>query len=196
MVKGLDTKTNDIAKLINVIQEIADQTNLLALNAAIEAARAGEHGKGFAVVADEVRKLAEQVASSVSEITSIIQGIQTESKNVVISLEDGYRNVAEGTETISKTGDIFNELKETIKKVSHKIRGMSESINSVLDNTKKMGESIESIASVSEESAAGIEEVTATAEQSNSSMKEVANSAKHLDKEAMDFDRLIQQFKI
>lgn len=196
MVKGLDTKTNDIAKLINVIQEIADQTNLLALNAAIEAARAGEHGKGFAVVADEVRKLAEQVASSVSEITSIIQGIQTESKNVVISLEDGYRNVEEGTETISKTGDIFNELKETIKKVSHKIRGMSESINSVLDNTKKMGESIESIASVSEESAAGIEEVTATVEQSNSSMKEVANSAKHLDKEAMDFDRLIQQFKI
>lgn len=196
MVKGLDVQTRDIAKLISFIQEVSDQTNLLALNAAIEAARAGEHGKGFAVVADEVRKLAEQVATSVAEITSIIQGIQSESKKVVGSLEDGYQIVMEGTSTISETGEVFNKLKETINDVSNKITDMSKSIHDVLNDTKQMSESIESVASVSEESAAGIEEVSATIEQSNASMEEVAKSAKYLNDEASNLNKLIQRFKV
>src|SRR5690625_3336266 len=92
-VQGLDQQSEEISKLVAVIQDIADQTNLLALNAAIEAARAGEHGKGFAVVADEVRKLAEQVGASVTEITGIVSNIQQETDHVVESLNSGYEEV-------------------------------------------------------------------------------------------------------
>ena len=106
-VQGLDVKSQEISKLVSVIQEIADQTNLLALNAAIEAARAGEHGRGFAVVADEVRKLAEQVSTSVADITEIVTGIQNESSLVAESLQDGYKEVKQGTTQIKTTQETF-----------------------------------------------------------------------------------------
>ncbi|WP_227396331.1 methyl-accepting chemotaxis protein [Jeotgalibacillus aurantiacus] len=196
MVKGLDEKTDDIAKLTEVIQQIADQTNLLALNAAIEAARAGEHGKGFAVVADEVRKLAEGVAQSISDITSIVSGIQSEAKNVVLSLEEGYQMVSDGTEKISYTGELFGELKLTIANVTDQVANMSDSITTVIESTKEMNSSIESIASVSEESAAGVEEVSATSQQSSASMEEVSRSAKSLKDEAVELSTLLGQFKL
>ncbi|TFE01818.1 methyl-accepting chemotaxis protein [Jeotgalibacillus sp. R-1-5s-1] len=196
MVKGLDEKTNDIAQLTEVIQQIADQTNLLALNAAIEAARAGEHGKGFAVVADEVRKLAEGVAQSISDITSIISGIQSEAKNVVLSLEEGYQMVSDGTDKISYTGELFGELKTTIANVTDQVANMSDSITTVIESTKEMNSSIESIASVSEESAAGVEEVSATSQQSSASMEEVSKSAKSLKDEAVELSTLLGQFKL
>ncbi|WP_010677107.1 methyl-accepting chemotaxis protein [Bacillus timonensis] len=196
MVVGLDNKTNEITKLVNVIQEIAGQTNLLALNAAIEAARAGEHGRGFAVVADEVRKLAEQVGNSVSEITAIVKDIQNESKQVVQSLDDGYQSVEEGTAQIQTTGKTFNELKRTIDEIGTQIEAMSSSLYSVLDDTREISGAIEGIAAVAEESAAGVEEVSATAQQSSSSMEEVTKSAKQLEENAGELNALIQGFKL
>lgn len=196
MVVGLDNKTNEITKLVNVIQEIAGQTNLLALNAAIEAARAGEHGKGFAVVADEVRKLAEQVGKSVAEITSIVKDIQHESKQVVQSLDDGYQSVEEGTAQIQTTGKTFNELKQKIDDIGTQIEEMSGSLYGVLDDTREISGAIEGIAAVAEESAAGVEEVSATAQQSSSSMEEVAKSAKQLEENAGELNTLIQKFKL
>lgn len=196
MVVGLDHKTNEITKLVSVIQEIAGQTNLLALNAAIEAARAGEHGRGFAVVADEVRKLAEQVGKSVAEITEIVKDIQNESKQVVQSLDDGYQSVEEGTAQIQTTGKTFNELKQKIEQVGTQIEAMSSSLYEVLDDTQEISGSIEGIAAVSEESAAGVEEVSATAQQSSSSMEEVSKSAKQLEENAGELNTLIQQFKL
>ena len=87
LVKGLDVKTEQISMIIKVIKDIANQTNLLALNASIEAAKAGENGRSFSVVASEVRKLSEQVHASIGHITTIVEGIQSESKNAVFSLE-------------------------------------------------------------------------------------------------------------
>jgi len=196
LVVGLDHKTNEITKLVNVIQEVAEQTNLLALNAAIEAARAGEHGRGFAVVADEVRKLAEQVGTSVTEITGIVKDIQSESRQVVQSLNDGYQSVEEGTAQIQTTGETFNELKRSIEEIGSQIDSMSNSLYGVLDDTRDISVAIEGIASVAEESAAGVEEVSATAQQSSSSMEEVAKSAKQLEETAGNLNKLIQKFKM
>ena len=100
---SLNNQTQEITKLVSVIT-IAAQTNLLALNAAIEAARAGEHGKGFAVVADEVRKLAEQVSISVTDITGIVNDIQVESTEATESLQNGYKEVETGTLTYPNHG--------------------------------------------------------------------------------------------
>src|SRR5690606_7494315 len=102
-VNNLETQSVEITKLVEVIQDIANQTNLLALNAAIEAARAGEQGKGFAVVADEVRKLAEQVNLSVSDISLIVGNIQNEISVVTEALNEGYKETELGTQQIQQT---------------------------------------------------------------------------------------------
>src|SRR5699024_1147604 len=106
-VQHLESESKKISELVSVIQGISEQTNLLALNAAIEAARAGEHGVGFAVVANEVRKLAEEVADSVTDITNIVNGIQSETSSVTTALEEGYKEVEIGTKNIAETGAIF-----------------------------------------------------------------------------------------
>lgn len=188
-VKGLDEMTLKITQLVTVIQEIAEQTNLLALNAAIEAARAGEQGRGFAVVADEVRKLAEQVSHSISDITTTANGIQAESKMAVETLEKGYEAVSEGTSQIKTTGDTFGELDSIITSIGKEIEGVSNSLYEVLDNTKVINDSITNIASVSEEAAAGIEEAAASSQQLTSSVNDIRREQDNLEKE-------IKQLKI
>ncbi|WP_034552276.1 methyl-accepting chemotaxis protein [Carnobacterium funditum] len=192
----LDNQTKEISDLVSIIQTVADQTNLLALNAAIEAARAGEHGRGFAVVADEVRKLAEQVAVSIADITGFVNMIQSESKVVTDSLQIGYAEVEEGTAQIKTTGQTFSKISKSVTSMVGEIQQVSDNLESIVFNAEIMGSSIEEIAAVSEESAAGIEETSAATQQISSSMEEVSGNSEHLATLAEDLSQMVNQFKL
>lgn len=195
-VKGLDRQSREISKLVQVIEAIASQTNLLSLNAAIEAARAGEHGRGFAVVADEVRKLAEQVTASVGDITDIVEGIQTESGQVVQSLEEGYTEVGRGSVEMEASGETFDTIHHSVSDMVAKIQEISAHLREIAGAGQDMNRSIEEIASITEESAAGVEQAAASAQQSSGSMEEVSRSAAELSELAGELNRHVRRFKL
>ncbi len=126
VVDNLGKSSEEIGKITDVISDIADQTNLLALNAAIEAARAGEHGRGFAVVADEVRKLAERSQQAAGEIGNLIRGIQEEVQNAVISADQGKQEVEKGMDLAKHAGDTFSLINKSIESITQMIETISQ----------------------------------------------------------------------
>lgn len=195
-IKKLDERSKQISKLVEVIQSIADQTNLLALNAAIEAARAGEHGKGFAVVADEVRKLAEQVSNSVEDIQKIVEEVHGETNKVTKSFELGFQQVESGMGSMNETSAAFQQIKETIKEISERINNAQNDLTDMLSTSESINDSISNIASISEEAAAGIEQTSASAATANESAATIASHAESMSNLAGDLQSLVKRFQV
>ncbi|MFE8699758.1 methyl-accepting chemotaxis protein [Cytobacillus sp. FJAT-54145] len=195
VITSLGMKSNEISEIISLITNIADQTNLLALNAAIEAARAGEHGKGFAVVADEVRKLAEQSGESATRISQLISEIQDSSEQAKSVVHQEISIVQNGMILVNQAGEKFKDINETIEEVSLKTRSVSVSIEDINQQAGVMGEKVDDIESFIKQTATYATEVAASTEETAASVEEIATSSQVLASMADELQDKVKQFK-
>lgn len=174
VIRELGKGSEKIGEIIAVIETIADQTNLLALNAAIEAARAGEQGRGFAVVADEVRKLAERTTNATKEISDMILTIQEETRKAVASMEAGTKDVEQGVSLANKAG---------------------ASLEEILDKIKKVGDMINQIATAAEEQSAASEEISLNIDETAKITREAAKGSKESLSNVQELTRMSAELK-
>lgn len=165
IVEALGHQSDQITSIVNTIREIADQTNLLALNAAIEAARAGEQGRGFAVVADEVRKLAERTSLSTTEIAEMVSKIQTGTRSAVQSMQTGVSQVSNGVELANQAGQSINRIREGAQRVTLVVNDISDAIQEQSSASNDIARKLESIAQMSEHNAVAGEQTANAARQ-------------------------------
>jgi methyl-accepting chemotaxis protein len=223
-VHGLGERSKEIGKIVSAIDDIADQTNLLALNAAVEAARAGEQGRGFAVVADEVRKLAERSQVATKEIADLISGIQSGVADTVVAMEKSTKEVDSGYELANKAGQSLDDILarsrdmglqvEQISSAAQQLTAMSTEMVTLSDNisaiveentsateemaatAKKVSKSVESVAGVAEENSAATEQVSAAAEEISAQVQQVVASGSVLSVMATDFEKMVALYRL
>lgn len=163
-VEALGKSSEQIGAIVEVINDIADQTNLLALNAAIEAARAGEQGRGFAVVADEVRKLAEKTTKATKEIADMIKTIQNETKGAMASMHEGTKQVTDGVRLANEAGDALRHIVSSVEKVSDLIRQTATAAEEQSTTAEAISTNVSGIASVAKETLVGVKQISAATE--------------------------------
>jgi methyl-accepting chemotaxis protein len=182
MMTSLGDRSKQIGDILSVIKDIADQTNLLALNAAIEAARAGEQGRGFAVVADEVRKLAEKTANSTSEIGDMIKAIQEETEKAVLSMGEGTKKVESGVRLATQAGVALNNIVNSVN-------GLQSMVQQIASATEEMSTASEQISS-------DIEEIATVSRETSAASTQIAQEAANLSRMSEDLKNDVSQFKI
>lgn len=194
-VEILGQRSQQIGEIVNTISSIADQTNLLALNAAIEAARAGEHGRGFAVVADEVRKLAEQSGSATEEIAQIIRDIQASTENAVGVMKAGTEEVRSGSEIVGQAGERFSQILSNISEMERLIRESTQDTNEAAKGSKEVLEAAGGVARNTEQMADSIGSISAATEEQSASMEEIAASSHSLANMSEKLQEAANKFK-
>ncbi len=196
VIEELGRESDKIGAIVDAISQIAEQTNLLALNAAIEAARAGEHGRGFAVVADEVRKLAEQSSSSAGEISSLIGSIQDKARNAVSVMQDGVSQVQNGVGAVNGAGSSFKDIAGMVEQVVDETAEMENTVASLAKNASTIADAINKISEMSRNVASEAETVSAATEEQTATMNEIASASRRLTEMAEGMESSVERFKI
>jgi methyl-accepting chemotaxis protein len=181
-VESLGARSDQIGQIVGTIEDIADQTNLLALNAAIEAARAGEQGRGFAVVADEVRALAERTTRATREIGEMIKAIQAETRGAVAAMEKGVKEVENGTVEAGKSGEAISDIIGQIGALQTQVNQIATAAEEQTATTSEISSNMMQITDVVQQTARGAHESAAAASQLNVVAEEL--------------QRLVRQFKL
>ena len=192
----LEEKSKQIGQIVDAISNISGQTNLLALNAAIEAARAGEAGRGFSVVAEEVRKLAEQSQDAAKQITGLINEVQMKTNSAVEFMVMGKKEVDAGTQVVSLAGSSFEEILGMVRVMTLQISEISKAIADITSGTKKMVQAVDTIDQEGKKASEQTQTISAATEEQSASTEEIASASQHLASIAEDLQKAIQRFKI
>lgn len=195
VIGELSRFSEEIGTITDVITGIADQTNLLALNAAIEAARAGESGQGFAVVAEEVRKLAERSNTATEEINNLIRQVQAEVQTATDRIEGVKATVAKGITVVSETEGAFNQIQTSVVAIEESAAGISKQMTELMQGSDTVRRSMGGIDTVSQSNAASTEEVFSSIQEQTSTMETIDGAAQRLAGTAQKLNWLISQFK-
>jgi len=196
VVAKLGERSKEIGQIVDTISGIAGQTNLLALNAAIEAARAGEQGRGFAVVADEVRKLAEQSHDAAKKIATLISEIQGDTGKAVIAMSEGTREVKIGTEVVTAAGLAFRQIVVLATEVSNQVQENSIAMQQMTSGSQQIVSSVKEINGLSKNASGEAQTVSAATEEQSASMEEIASSSQSLAKMAQDLQGAVSKFRV
>jgi len=194
-MKELDASTNAIVEAVNMIKDIATQTNLLAINASIEAARSGEHGKGFAVVATEVRKLADESNLAAIEIEKMATTIANHTDRIVEEIIDNDQAVSLGKEKVDIASQSFTNIDQSVEDVQAQTEAVTAAIRQIYADIEKLVQDIDHIHEVSMQTNDNVQSVAASSEEQNASMEEVAAASTHLSTMAIELQEAIQKFK-
>lgn len=195
-IEGLKESSKSIGSIINAINEIASQTNLLSLNASIEAARAGDAGRGFAVVASEIRKLADQSVNFANEIQKIVEGINSKTNDTVAIAMKAEDVVEVQGQTLDSTAQVFNDIHNQFNGLLGNLEAITIQITQIADAKTKTVDAISSISAISEETAASSEEVAETAKRQVVSMERLSEAAEDLEKNSDNLRNAIDIFKV
>jgi methyl-accepting chemotaxis protein len=190
----LEIKSDEIGAIVDTISGIADQTNLLALNAAIEAARAGEHGRGFAVVADEVRRLAEDASSAAGQIGLIVNEIRLETRNTVTTVTTGAERTNVGAETVAETGEALERLRLAIDDITGRVAEIASAAGVIEGAAERLQEDLRGVADIAESSSEASEQVSASTQQSSAATQEIAASAVEMSGSAERLEQMVARF--